>query len=206
MEENNDIKVLLVDDDPDILFATERIIKKMGFSTLSTGTGYGCLELVESQQPDLILLDVDLPDIGGVEVCQKLKSEPTHSKRYIMMLSGHKVTSEDQADGLDSGADGYVARPVSNRELASRVASMARLIRAERKCDAYIVELEEALEKIKVLSGIVPICMHCKKIRDDQGYWNQLESFIQKHSSAQFSHGVCDSCLKTYYPDEKEEE
>lgn len=63
------------------------------------------------------------------------------------------------------------------------------------------LELEKAIKEIKTLSGIVPICMHCKKIRDDQGYWNQLEKFITEHSEAQFSHSICDNCIKKHYPD-----
>ncbi len=106
---------------------------------------------------------------------------------------------------LRSLAAKAIADPVSNRELVSRVNSMARLIRAERKTDRYILELEQAMENIKVLSGIIPICMHCKKIRDDKGYWNQLEVFIQSHSSAQFSHGLCEACLEKYYPEEDED-
>ena len=62
-------------------------------------------------------------------------------------------------------------------------------------------ELEDALDNIKTLKGIVPICSHCKKIRDDQGYWNQLEDYMAKHSDADFSHGICPDCLKKYYPD-----
>jgi hypothetical protein len=62
-------------------------------------------------------------------------------------------------------------------------------------------KLEEALTKVQVLSGLLPICSSCKKIRDDEGYWNQIEGYIQKHSSAQFSHGICPECAKKYYPD-----
>ena len=61
--------------------------------------------------------------------------------------------------------------------------------------------LKEAYSKIKMLSGIIPICMHCKEIRDDKGYWNKLEEFITEHSEAQFSHSICDKCLKNQYPD-----
>lgn len=203
--DNSDIRILVVDDDPDILFATARILKQEGFEVISANTGNQCLEKVDKEDPDLILLDVELPDILGTEVCQKLKGSTDHEKKYIMMLSGEKISSDDQADGLDFGADGYIARPVSNRELVSRINSMVRLIRAERKSDSYILELEQAMERIKVLSGIIPICMHCKQIRDDKGYWNQLEAFIQSHSSAQFSHGICDACLEKYYPEEDDE-
>lgn len=203
--DNSDIRILVVDDDPDILFATVRILKKEGFEVIHADNGNQSLEKVEKDHPDLILLDVELPDILGTEVCEKIKGNPNHQKKYIMMLSGGRTSSDDQADGLDSGADGYIARPVSNRELVSRVNSMVRLIRAEKKSDSYILELEQAMEKIKVLSGIVPICMHCKSIRNDKGYWDRLEAFIESHSSAQFSHSICESCLEKYYPEEEDD-
>jgi GAF domain-containing protein len=62
--------------------------------------------------------------------------------------------------------------------------------------------LEKAMSELKTLRGIIPICMHCKGIRDDQGDWNQLEAYISEHSDAHFSHGLCDKCLEKYYPDE----
>jgi len=62
-------------------------------------------------------------------------------------------------------------------------------------------ELEKALSEVKALSGIIPICMHCKEIRDDKGYWNQLETFISRHSEAKFNHSICPRCLKEKYPD-----
>jgi PAS domain S-box-containing protein len=71
----------------------------------------------------------------------------------------------------------------------------------EEERERLIAELREALGKIKTLSGLLPICMHCKKIRDDKGYWNLLEIFIRDHSEAEFSHGICPDCLKQYYPE-----
>ncbi len=204
--DNSDIRVLVVDDDPDILFATMRILKKEGYEVAGAETGAECLEKAVDELPDLILLDVVLPDISGTEVCSKLKQNPDHLKQLIMMISGKKTLSDDQADGLEAGADGYITRPVSNRELLSRINLMVRLVRAERENDKHISDLEQALEKIKVLSGIIPICMHCKKIRDDKGYWNQLEKFISQHSEAQFSHCICETCEKKYYPDYTEED
>lgn len=202
MDNNSDIHILVVDDDPDILFATMRVLKKEGYQVAGAGTGHDCLQKTAKDLPDLILLDVQLPDILGTEVCLQLKNDPEYQNIYIMMMSGSKTSSEDQADGLDAGADGYIARPVSNRELRSRVSSMVRLIRAEKKSADYILELQQAMDKIKVLSGIVPICMHCKKIRDDQGYWNQLEAFISNNSDTQFSHCICQDCLKEHHPDD----
>lgn len=72
----------------------------------------------------------------------------------------------------------------------------------EAEKEKLIGELQQALEQIKTLSGIVPICMHCKGIRDDKGYWKQLEKYISDHSDVQFSHSICDKCLKKHYPEE----
>ena len=72
---------------------------------------------------------------------------------------------------------------------------------AENNNARLIEELKEALANVKKLSGLLPICSHCKKIRDDQGYWKQIELYIHEHSEAQFSHGICQECAKKYYPD-----
>jgi|WetSurSiteA1Bulk_404760.scaffolds.fasta_scaffold08304_2 PAS domain S-box-containing protein len=73
--------------------------------------------------------------------------------------------------------------------------------RAEEEREKLILELRTSLEKVKTLSGLLPICASCKKIRDDKGYWNQIESYIRDHSEAEFSHGICPECMKKLYPD-----
>ncbi len=73
--------------------------------------------------------------------------------------------------------------------------------KAEAEKESLIQELRQALQEVKVLSGFLPICASCKKIRDDKGYWNQLEEYISKHSQAEFSHGICPDCSKKLYPE-----
>jgi hypothetical protein len=77
-----------------------------------------------------------------------------------------------------------------------------RLKENEQRLRQEKEKVEQALEQVKQLSGLLPICMHCKKIRDDKGYWNKLESYIQNHSEAEFSHGICEVCLEEFYPEE----
>ena len=74
-------------------------------------------------------------------------------------------------------------------------------VKAEKKREAVIEDLKKALSEVRRLSGLLPICSHCKKIRDDKGYWNQIESYIENHSEAYFSHGICKECAKKLYPD-----
>ena len=89
-------------------------------------------------------------------------------------------------------------------ELVGRVASFVDITKrkeVEADREKLIQKLQDALDKIKVLRGIIPICASCKKIRDDKGYWNQIESYIREHSEAEFSHGICPDCVQKLYPE-----
>ncbi len=91
---------------------------------------------------------------------------------------------------------------VKKRTIELESANRALQKEAEQK-EKLISELREAISEVKTLSGLIPICASCKKIRDDQGYWNQIESYIQKHSNANFSHGICPDCARKLYPEIK---
>ena len=198
---NSEVKVLVVDDDPDVLFATSRIVKKEGFQVITAANAEACLEAISKDCPDLILLDVVMPDISGIDLCRKLKADPEYKSVFIVLLSGMKTGSEEQAEGLDAGADGYIARPISNQELRARVDSLVRILLAERERDRLIKELQEALSEIRQLTGLLPICSYCKKIRDDKGYWVKLEKYLGSHSDAEFTHCICQHCAEKYFPE-----
>ena len=86
----------------------------------------------------------------------------------------------------------------TNKNLKNEINTRSKV---EREHERIIVKLQNALLEVKTLNGLLPICSHCKKIRDDKGYWNQLEAYIHEHSEARFSHGICQECAKKYYPD-----
>ncbi|MFO7911039.1 MAG: response regulator [Desulfotignum sp.] len=199
MEQN--INILVVDDDPDVRSATSRVAKNAGYTVLEAATGEDALKTARKEKPDIILLDVVLPDVSGSDICRQIKADENFKGTFVILTSGLKKSSDEQAQGLDDGADGYIARPVSNRELTARINAMVRIMLAERERDHLIEELRLALSKIKQLNGLLPICMHCKKIRDDKGYWNQLEAYIQENTDAEFSHSICRECAQKHYPD-----
>jgi DNA-binding response OmpR family regulator len=198
---NSDIKILIVEDDPDLLFATTRIVKSAGYEVFTASTARQCMECVKKYLPDLILMDVVLPDAKGDALCRQIKEDPALKNIFVVLISGTKTDSAEQADGLEIGADGYIARPITNRELLARINAMVRILKAERERDRLIDQLEDALARVKKLSGLLPICAGCKKIRDDKGYWNQIELYIKEHSDAILSHGICPECIEKYYPD-----
>lgn len=113
----------------------------------------------------------------------------------IMGLANKKTDFDDNDAKMAGGFGELAAIALQNsRNLDER-------IKAEKQREKVIEELKSALSEVKQLSGLLPICSHCKKIRDDEGYWNQIESYITKHSDAKFSHSICKECLKKYYPD-----
>lgn len=202
---SKDFKVLVVDDYPGNVFLSTTLLRTVGYEVLEATTGKECLDAVYSHHPDLILLDVMLPDMSGIDICRQVKSDINLKNIFVILVSGIQVSSEHQADGLDIGADGYITRPISNKEFLARVQAGERIKRAEdalrekeRQQQALISQLQEALAEIKTLKGCIPICASCKKIRDDEGYWNHLETYFSKHTDAVFSHGLCPACFEQF--------
>jgi DNA-binding response OmpR family regulator len=200
-----EFKILVTDDDPEILLLTTRVLRRAGYEVLEASSGSECLQVVRTYCPDLVVLDVQLTDMTGVEVCRRIKADQDLQNTFVILISGIRTSSDSQAVGLNLGADGYIVRPVSNKELLARVQSMERIKRAEdalrekeKQQEKLIADLQEALVEIKTLKGFIPICASCKKIRDDEGYWDQLEAYISKHTDAVFSHGLCPECAEQY--------
>jgi len=127
----NSPQILVVDDDQSLLRATMRLLTRAGYRVFEAATGNEALRLAETHRPNLILLDVMLPDINGLDVCRRIKTNPALVDTYVMLISGLKNTTDDQVTGLNAGADGYIGRPVSNQELLARVQATLRFQQAE---------------------------------------------------------------------------
>ena len=124
----------------------------------------------------------------------------------VIMVTGNSDVKELEQSFV-AGAVDYVTKPFKKIELISRVSSALKLEREidQRKIHEQVLEqknkeLEKALSEIKVLRGFIPICAACKKIRDDKGYWSQVEEYIARHSEAKFTHGICPDCMVRLYP------
>jgi signal transduction histidine kinase len=136
-------KILVVDDNPVALFAVSHVLRSEGYNVLEAPTGSAGLTLAREKLPDLVLLDVMLPDINGIEVCRRIKAETATSKIFVVLLSSVETSPDSQSAGLEAGADGYIARPIENRELAARVQAMLRIGQAEAALRKAHDELEQ---------------------------------------------------------------
>jgi two-component system sensor histidine kinase/response regulator len=129
---HNSFKILVVDDTPEILDITTRTLRKADYTVFAAMNGAECMEILHREKPDILLLDVILPDVNGKELAKEIKKIPAFSSTYVFLLSGLKTNTQDISEGLEEGADGYITRPVNSRELLARIASACRIVRAER--------------------------------------------------------------------------
>ena len=193
-------RILIVDDEEMLLLYLSKRLKKHNYDVVTCLSGEEALEKVKAFDFDVVILDVILPGIDGYEVCRRLKSDKKTSGIMVLILSVRK-TVEERLKGYEVEADDYITKPYDPEELLAKIRILLRLKNALDERDRIIHKLQEALSKVKTLSGLLPICSSCKKIRDDRGYWKQIEDYIREHSPANFSHSICPECAKRLYPE-----
>ncbi len=192
------MKILIAEDDLVSRRLLQAALGKWGYEVIVACDGNEAWEALRQQPlPALLILDWLMPGMDGLEICRKVRGLPGYQSAYIILLTG-KTSKEDVISGLDAGADDYVTKPFDPGELRARVSVGVRVAQLQLKLAERVRELEDALAKVKTLSGMLPICASCKKIRDDKGYWTQIESYLRHHSEAEFSHGVCPDCAKKW--------
>ncbi len=141
-------KILCVDDDPDLLAINSNRLRMAGHEVLQAATGQECLNLAKKENPDLILLDVILPDKTGFDVCRQIKADPDMFGTYIILISGMETSSDSQIRGLEAGADGYIVRPISGQELLARVQAMVRIKQTETALEQNLNQMKLVLESV----------------------------------------------------------
>ncbi|HUT25427.1 MAG TPA: response regulator [Sumerlaeia bacterium] len=197
---NRPVQILLVEDNP----ADARLIEEIladarpgAFALRREARLSAALESLDADI-DIVLLDLSLPDSHGFETFARVHAAA--SNLPIIVLTG--LDDEELAlRTVNKGAQDYLVKAhVGNRLLVRAIRYAIERKRLERQKEDLIAELKQALSEIKTLRGILPICASCKRIRDDGGYWRQVEAYVHEHTEAQFSHGVCPECLEKLYP------
>jgi len=146
MTDKQIITILNVDDDEASLYASSRILRNAGFHVIEASNGSDALMLVKDK-PSLVLLDVQLPDINGFEVCQKIRSEPETASIPILHLSATYRDSQSQVKGLNHGANGYLTAPIEPEVLISYINALLRVSQTELEIKKYTTHLEEMVEE-----------------------------------------------------------
>ena len=190
------MKILIAEDDSFAKLVLERTLTSWGHEVVVVSDGQAAWDILQSPAaPKLAILDWMMPLVDGLEVCRRVRALERTEPTYIILLTA-KDHKDDIVTGLESGANDYVTKPFDRRELRARLDVGERLTIMQRDLAERVHALEAALEQIKQLQTLLPICSYCKSIRDDQNYWQTLETYFAKHSDMQFSHGICPDCYR----------
>ncbi len=195
------MRILVADDEATSRALLTGILEEDGHETVESVDGLSTWNaLQEANAPELVILDWIMPGIDGIEVLRRLRRTESEHKTYVIMVTD-KSERMNIVDALNSGADDYLSKPYDANELCARVSVGCRMLLMQSALLTKCTELSSALEHIKTLRGILPICAQCKKIRDDQGYWSQVEEYVAMHTEAEFTHGICPKCAQDLYPE-----
>jgi len=199
-----DLALLYVEDEPVTRSTIAAMLERQIQTVYQAGDGKAGLEAFKAHRPEVVITDIRMPVMSGLDMAREIRA--LAPRTHIIVTTAHNDT-DFFLDAIDIGIDQYVLKPVSLDLLFAAIRKSQEILGLERVIkfkDAeqkrLIKELQQALASIKTLSGLIPICASCKKIRDDQGYWNQLEAYISEHSDAEFSHGICPECAIKIYP------
>ena len=177
------MNILIVDDDPTSRIILEAMLRTLGHEVTAKENGAQAFaHFSEAPAPvPLVISDMIMPEMDGLELCYKIRHAHRPQYTYLILLTTVSG-KEGYLRGMRAGADDFVTKPFDEEQLA------ARLIVAER-----ILSLQS---QVKQLAGLLPICALCKKVRDDQNYWHQVESYVAQRTDARFTHSYCPDCCQ----------
>jgi len=209
-EHPNDIisaNILVVDDSRANLRLLVDILTKQGFKVRPVKDGYAALEAVKALPPDLILLDIMMPGIKGYEVCEHLKADDHFRDIPIIFISALH-DAQDKVEAFAKGGVDYITKPFQPDEVLARINTHLTIRHLQKSLQKRNEELEDKnlklkniIVQVKKLSGLLPMCSNCKKVRNDEGYWQDVAAYIRDHSEADISHSICHDCTKVLYPE-----
>ena len=193
------MKVLIAEDDPVTMKALVGLFAGWGYETVSANNGTEAWEILRRDgAPSLAVIDWQMPGMNGDELCRVARTQLPDKPLYILLITAKNTRVEDKVAGLTAGADDYLLKPFDVPEMRARLQVGERVLKLQMELRHRVQELEQAVAQVQQLRGLLPICVHCKKIRDDRNYWHQVENYITAHSSAEFTHSICPSCFEKH--------
>ncbi len=173
--------ILAVDDNPQNLQLLGKLLSENDFDFGVAQNGEQAINFLNRNHPDLILLDIMMPGMDGYEVCRRIKSNYRTRHIPIIFLTA-KTEPDDVVKAFEAGGVDYVTKPFHTAELLARVKTHVEM---------------------KILRGLLPICSHCKMVRNTKGYWEKIDAYLESHSEILFTHSLCPGCLDELYGDKE---
>ena len=190
------MRALIADDDRVAAEVLSRTLRKWDIDSIVAHDGLAAWDAIAcADAPRLAIVDWMMPRLDGTDLCRRIRSTPACETMYVILLTS-RDRPEDVIAGLDAGADDYLVKPFRAGELRARINAGVRVLQLQERLTERLDELQRALASVKQLRGLLPICSYCKRIRSDENYWHQVESYISDRTDAEFSHGICPPCYE----------
>lgn len=204
MNRQKPVRVLIVEDDFLVGQMIQGLLEEIGYSVAGKALdSHQAMEMTQRLQPDVILMDIGMPDQDGIQTTRQIQAY--HPTPVVVLTAYETPKLVEQATSAGIGA--YLIKPPGARDVEraiivamARFNDMLELRSLNEELEAHNQELQKALDQVKTLRGLLPLCAACKKIRDDQGYWHKVEDYVESHSEAEFTHGLCPDCSRKLYP------
>jgi DNA-binding response OmpR family regulator len=176
------MKVLIVDDDPVARLMLESALRSLGHEVVATDSGESAWRELHRNPVRVVVSDWMMPDIDGLELCHRIRTEGSEYI-YFILLTGLTASQRNQLTAADAGVDDFLCKPINPQELWRRLRVAERILNFTKQ--------------VRQLESFLPICSYCKQVRDDQDYWQQIESYLNTHIGTSFSHVICPDCYES---------
>jgi DNA-binding response OmpR family regulator len=175
------VKILAVEDDPVARAVLRKALQKLGHEVIEAKDGQEAWALMEAEPVRVIVSDWMMPNLSGLELCRELRARSGSEYVYFILITANSADSANRIEAADAGVDDFLSKPLNVEELWMRLRVAERILRFATQ--------------VRQLEELLPICSYCKKIRDDQNYWQQMEGYINERTGSEFSHSVCPDCM-----------
>lgn len=176
------MKILAVEDDAVARAVLRQALRKLGHEVVEAADGEAAWKVLEHEPVRVVVSDWMMPNSDGLDLCRKVRGRVGSEYIYFILLTSRDATADNQNEAADAGVDDFLTKPLDISELWTRLRVAERILR-------YTTQVRQ-------LEEMLPICSYCKKIRDDQNYWQQIEGYISERTGSDFSHSVCPDCYK----------
>lgn len=160
----------------------------------SVADGLEALTILTGEDPPpLALVDWMMPGMEGIEICRQVRAKGDLPYTYLILLT---AISEKEAvtAGLEAGANDYLTKPCDLNELRARLNVGERVLSLQNMLAQQVAALRESLDQVRQLKELLPICAWCKRVRDDEDYWHDIDEYVHMHTGTDFTHGICPEC------------
>ncbi len=176
------VKILAVEDDPVARAVLHQALLRLGHEVIEAKDGTEALSVLEREPVRLVVSDWMMPELDGLGLCRAVRARVNADYVYFILLTGQQADVDNQREAIEAGVDDFLTKPLKVQEIWMRLRVAERILR-------YATEVRQ-------LEAFLPICGYCKKVRDDQNYWQQIESYINERTGTDFSHSVCPDCYQ----------